>query len=38
VRPISVLAVFGGFIGTHFAMLPAMLLLQRGGNDRTSTS
>ena len=31
VRPISVWAVFGGFIGTYFAMLPALLLLQRDG-------
>jgi ATP synthase protein I len=38
VRPISVPAVFGGFLGTHFAMLPALLLLQRGGAKRTTTS
>lgn len=30
-RPISIWAVFGGFIGTYFAMLPALLLLQRNG-------
>jgi len=32
-RPISVPAVFGGFIATHFAMLPALLLLQRNGDN-----
>jgi ATP synthase protein I len=36
-RPISVLAVFGGFIATHFAMLPALLLLQRDEKKRTTT-
>lgn len=38
VRPLSALAVFGGFIGTHFAMLPALLWLQRSGDNRTGTS
>ena len=37
-RPISVPAVFGGYIATHFTMLPAVLLLQRGADKRTSTS
>jgi len=38
VRPLSVPAVFGGFIGTHFAMLPALLWLQRSRDNTTSTS
>ena len=38
VRPLSVPAVFGGFIGTHFAMLPALLWLQRRTDNTTSTS
>jgi ATP synthase protein I len=36
VRPLSVPAVFGGFLVTHFAMLPTLLLLQRSGEKRTS--
>lgn len=36
VRPLSVPAVFGGFLVTHFAILPALLLLQRSGEKRTS--
>jgi len=36
VRPLSVPAVFGGFLATHFAILPALLFLQRGGEKRTS--
>jgi F0F1-type ATP synthase assembly protein I len=36
VRPLSVPAVFGGFIVTHFAILPTLLLLQRNGEKRTS--
>ena len=36
VRPLSVPAVFGGFMVTHFAILPALYLLQRSGEKRTS--
>ncbi|MGD8324265.1 MAG: ATP synthase subunit I [Gammaproteobacteria bacterium] len=36
VRPLSIPAVFGGFLVTHFAILPALLLLQRSGDKRTS--
>lgn len=38
VRPLSVPAVFGGFLGTHFAMLPAVLWLQRSRDNTTGTS
>ena len=31
VRPLSIPAVFGGFLVTHFAILPTVLLLQRRG-------
>lgn len=36
VRPLSVPAVFGGFLATHFAILPTLYLLQRHGEKRTS--
>jgi ATP synthase protein I len=36
VRPLSIPAVFAGFIVTHFAMLPALFFLQRSGEKRTS--
>jgi ATP synthase protein I len=36
VRPLSVPAVFGGFLVTHFAILPMMFLLQSSGTKRTS--
>lgn len=36
VRPLSVPAVFAGFLVTHFAILPALLLLQHLGEKRTS--
>jgi len=35
-RPLSVPAVFGGFLVTHFSILPVLLLLQRAGEKRTS--
>lgn len=36
VRPLSVPAVFGGFMVTHFAILPTLFWLQRSGEKRTS--
>jgi ATP synthase protein I len=36
VRPLSIPAVFIGFIVTHFAILPSLFLLQRRGEKRTS--
>ena len=36
VRPLSIPAVFAGFIVTHFAILPTLFLLQRSGEKRTS--
>jgi ATP synthase protein I len=36
VRPLSIPAVFGGFLVTHLAILPIVLLLQYRGEKRTS--
>ena len=36
VRPLSIPAVFAGFLVTHFAILPTLFLLQRSGEKRTS--
>ncbi len=36
VRPLSIPAVFAGFMVTHFAILPSLFLLQRSGEKRTS--
>ena len=36
VRPLSIPAVFAGFMVTHFAILPTLFVLQRSGEKRTS--
>lgn len=36
VRPLSIPAVFAGFMVTHFAILPTLFVLQRGSEKRTN--